>query len=113
MKDKNKEKRKETKQLSSEIFTMVAGLCHIVYFVFWRRKDARRKNEKTKRRHAKRRKSPCKKKTKKNNEITPCEKTKTRNPPHEKTKLQREKTKIRHAKRRHLKLEFLRGLIIK
>ena len=73
---------------------LVAGLCHFV-FSRRRRKNAMRKDEK---RHAKRR----------IDEITPCEKTKRRNPPHEKTKFQREKTKKRHAKRRHLKLYFCR-----
>ena len=41
-------------------------------------------------------------------EITPREKTKSRNPPHEKSKFQHEKTKKRHAKIGHLKLSICR-----
>ena len=40
-----------------------------------------------------------------NDEKTPCEKTKRRNQPCEKIKFQREKK--RHAKRRHLNLNFV------
>ena len=74
---------------------MVAGLCHFVF--------SPRNNERTKRHHTNNRNNGMRK-----DEIIPREKTKYRNPPHEKSKFQHEKTKKRHAKRRPLKLSICR-----
>ena len=81
---------------------MVAGLCHFVFSVLRGEKTPRLKTKKTLCEKTKRRKNAMRKEG-----IRPCEKTKTRNPPRERTKCQREKKKKkkkRHAKRRQLKL---------